>query len=104
MPRPVRCRRIAFQPDIVLFKPAGVPAVNLEIETLSVDEIEAIRLKDKEKLGQIESAKKMKVSQPTFNRIITSAREKIAKALTEGKAIKISGGNFKLIKRKLPNH
>ena len=35
----------------------------------------------------------MNVSRPTFGRIITSAHKKIADALVNGKAIKISGGN-----------
>jgi len=41
------------------------------------------------RLSQIEAAKKMNISQPTFNRIISSARQKVADCLVEGKAIKI---------------
>ncbi len=36
----------------------------------------------------------MDVSQPTFHRILTLARRKVAKALVEGKMIKIKGGDF----------
>jgi len=36
----------------------------------------------------------MQVSRQTFQNIIDSARKKIATALTQGKAIKISGGNY----------
>ncbi|PIQ98493.1 MAG: hypothetical protein COV64_01000, partial [Candidatus Nealsonbacteria bacterium CG11_big_fil_rev_8_21_14_0_20_39_9] len=53
------------------------------------DELEALRLCDLENLEQTEAAKKMKVSQSTLQRILTSAHKKIAEALIEGKAIKI---------------
>jgi len=57
---------------------------------LSLDEIEALRLCDLEGLDQVEAAKKMKISQATLCRILTSARKKVTEALIEGKAIKIS--------------
>ncbi|AST56635.1 DNA-binding protein [Thermoanaerobacterium thermosaccharolyticum] len=63
---------------------------------LTVEEFEAIRLKDLEGLEQEECAEKMKVSRPTFFRIIISAREKVADALVNGKAIKVEGGNYKV--------
>jgi len=43
-----------------------------------------------EGLDQVEAAKRMKISQATLCRILTSARKKVAEALIEGKAIKIS--------------
>jgi len=39
----------------------------------------------------------MKVSQPTFSRILKSAREKLADAVVNGKAIKIKGGDFEMV-------
>jgi predicted DNA-binding protein (UPF0251 family) len=36
----------------------------------------------------------MEVSRPTFQRILISAREKIADSLVNGKTLKIEGGNF----------
>ena len=57
-----------------------------------------MRLKDLESLEQEECAQKMKISQPTFHRLILSARKKIADAIINGKAIKIEGGNFKVIR------
>jgi len=56
---------------------------------LEHDEFEAIRLKNSEGLSQIDCAEKMKVSQSTFQRILTSANQKITEALVMGKAIKI---------------
>jgi hypothetical protein len=47
-------------------------------------------------MDQAEAAKKMDVSQPTFNRLIKSARKKIADAIVNGKAIKIEGGPCKI--------
>ena len=99
MPRPRRCRRVGFQPDVTYFKPAGVRMVDLEESILTVDEFEAVRLKDLEGLDQEIAAKKMNISQPTFHRLVLSARKKIADAIVNGKAIKIEGGNFEFIKR-----
>jgi len=72
-----------------------------EIE-LTVEELEAIRLKDLEGLEQEHGAEKMNISRPTFQRILTSARKKIAEALLGGKAIRIGGGNFELSLQQLP--
>jgi len=47
-------------------------------------------------MEQIEAAKKMDISQPTFNRLLASARKKIADALVNGKAIRIEGGIYKM--------
>ena len=61
----------------------------LEEVDLNVDELEALRFWDLNDLEQKEAAKKMKISQNTLQRILTSARQKVARALIEGKAIKI---------------
>jgi predicted DNA-binding protein (UPF0251 family) len=61
---------------------------------LSVEEAEAIRLKDIEELEQEDCAKRMSISRTTFARILNSARQKMADALLNGKAIRIEGGNF----------
>lgn len=96
MPRPQKCRWVKGEPDINYFKPMGVPMHSLEEVVLSVEELEAIRLKDLEGLEQEECADKMKISRPTFFRIIMSAREKVADALVNGKAIKVEGGNYRI--------
>jgi len=97
MPRPRRRRRVRFRPDITFFKPMGVKEAYLEESILTVDEFEAVRLKDMDGFDQEEAAKKMNISQPTFHRLITSARKKIADAIVKGKAIKIEGGDFKMV-------
>jgi len=96
MPRPVKCRRVSFMPGSTYFKPAGIPMRLLEENSVSVEEMEAIRLRDIDHLEQTECAAKMNVSRPTFQRILASARSKIADALINGKAITIEGGNFEI--------
>ena len=89
MARPRKIRRIRFNPEVVYFKPRGVPLQDLDEVELGHDEMEAIRLKNVKELDQHECAKKMDISQSTFQRILASANQKIAKALTKGMAIKI---------------
>ena len=97
MARPFKCRRVAFMPGVTYFKPAGIPLRALEELRLTVEEVEAIRLKDLEGLEQKEGAEKMNVSRPTFQRILTSARKQVSDAILNGKAIRIGGGNFQVI-------
>jgi predicted DNA-binding protein (UPF0251 family) len=78
-----------FNPRIIYFKPQGVPLKFLEVVLLTLEEMEAIRLKNIKDLDQIECAKLMKTSQSTFQRILSSAHKKIADALINGKAIEI---------------
>jgi uncharacterized protein len=100
MGRPPLCRRVGFVPSITFFKPAGIPLRDLEEICLSVEELEAIRIKDLEDLEQEQCAEKMNISRPTFVRIIDSARKKVAEALIKGKAIRIEGGNFEMVVRR----
>jgi predicted DNA-binding protein (UPF0251 family) len=74
----------------VYFKPRAVPLSIVKEVELGIDEMETLHLCDLEGLNQVEAAKRMKISQATLCRILTSARKKVAKALIEGKAIKIS--------------
>jgi len=96
MGRPLLWRRVNFIPPITYFKPAGVPLTALQEVCLSVEEAEAIRLKDLEGLEQEKCAERMSVSRSTFARVLASARQKMADALLNGKAIRIEGGNFEM--------
>jgi len=89
MARPKKQRMIRFDPNVTYFKPRAVPLSVLKEVNLEVDELEAIRLCDLKDCNQIEAAKKMGISQSTLQRILVSARRKVAEALIEGKAIKI---------------
>jgi len=95
MPRPIKFRRVEFFPEDTYFVPWGKPKCEIEEMLLKVEELEATRLKDIEKLTQEECAERMQVSRQTFQNIIDSARNKIAIALTEGRAIRIKGGNYR---------
>ena len=73
---------------------------DLKIATLTLEEVESLRLTNLKDLNQEAAAKKMDISQPTFNRLLESARKKITDALVNGKAIKIEGGCCKIVGRK----
>ncbi|HEY96139.1 MAG TPA: DUF134 domain-containing protein [Dehalococcoidia bacterium] len=94
MPRPRKCRRVENLPGTTYFKPAGIPMRMLEDVHLTIDEVEALRLKEIEDLDQETGAEKMGISRPTFQRILASARKKVANAVLNGKAIRIEGGIF----------
>mgnify|MGYP002539728212 FL=1 len=94
MARPTKWRKIEHLPAVPYFVPAENDLEGVETNTLLLEEVEAIRLRDLEGLDQAECAKRMEVSRPTFQRILLSAREKMADALVNGKSIQISGGNY----------
>lgn len=96
MPRPCKCRRVEQMPGFTCFKPSGVPLSELSEVVLSVEELEAIRLRDLVGLEHEDCAGKMSVSRPTFHRILAAARQKVARALVNGEALKVAGGNFQL--------
>lgn len=89
MVRPRKKRFIKVRPNVTYFKPRAVPLSALEEVDLHLEELEAIRLKDLKGLNQEESAKRMKISIATFQRMLNSAHKKVAEALTEGKSIAI---------------
>jgi len=92
MARPIKPRRILFDPNVIYFKPRGIPLSLLKEVDLDIDELEALRLCDLKNLEQIEAAQKMKISQSTLQRILTSAHRRVAEALIKGRAIKIRKG------------
>jgi len=89
MPRPKTPRCIRFSPNVFYYKPQGIPLRELEEVALGADECEALRLHDVVGLEQVEAAKKMNISQPTYARVLDSAYKKIADAIINGKAIRI---------------
>lgn len=101
MPRPKKNRFIQREPEVTYFKPRGIPLVYLEEMTLTMEEFEALHLHDVRDLKEALACKKMKVSRTTFHRILVLAQKKVAEALVYGKAIRIEGGNYKLLKGKV---
>jgi len=97
MVRPRRCRCIRITPVARLYKPQGVPAKQLQVIEIKDEELEALSLADAQGMEQEEAATLMNVSRSTFSRILAQARKSVARALTEGAALKIEGGNFQLL-------
>lgn len=89
MPKHKIPRCVCFNPGVTCFKPQGIPLRLLQEVILMPDEVEALKLYEVDCLEQTEAAKKMKVSQPTFARILGSANKKVADALIKGKAIRV---------------
>jgi len=89
MPRPKKYRCIRCKPHATYFKPRGIPLIDLDEISITMDELEAMRLADYEELYHEDAAKKMKISRQTFGRILQEAHRKVAECLLKGKALKI---------------
>lgn len=85
-----------FEPDVYYFKPQGIPLRELEEVVLLPDELEALKLYEVDGLEQVGASKKMKISQPTFARLLGSANKKIAEAIIKGKAILIEKKSYEI--------
>ena len=94
--RPPKERRVEKIPPVCQFKPVGVPIFAVDEMIISVEEMEALRLSDVEDLDQAGGAESMGVSRPTFHRILTKARQKIAKFLWEGRSLRVEGGAYRM--------
>ena len=90
MVRPRKKCRVSVDPRVDYFKPRGVPLRHLAHITLEVDELEALRLADHLGLNHEQAGNRMRVSRPTFGRIVARARQKVADALLHAKAIQIT--------------
>ncbi|HIJ90226.1 MAG: DUF134 domain-containing protein [Desulfobulbaceae bacterium] len=87
MPRPKKIRHCEGQRCGKAFKPARIPLAELSHIPLLQDELEALRLCDLQGLTQEQAGNKMGISRGTVQRILTSARHKVAQALVEGAAL-----------------
>jgi predicted DNA-binding protein (UPF0251 family) len=76
------------------FVPQGLPVTG-EV-SLTVEELEAIRLSDFEGLDQEAAAGMMGVSRHTFGRVLAGARAAIAEALVTSKTLRVEGGTFEI--------
>ncbi|MEM2123697.1 MAG: DUF134 domain-containing protein [Candidatus Bathyarchaeia archaeon] len=82
MPKPIA---VASQPMAEKFKPK--PGGEGDPVYLDIAEVEALRLIELEKLSFEEAGLRMGVSRNTVWRIVEAAREKLAKAIIEGREI-----------------
>lgn len=95
MPRQKKDRQICFEPANRIFRP---DMENSESAEITLEELEAMRLVDREGFDQNEAAVCMGVSRATFQRMLYSARYKLADGLLAGKNIVLSGGSYRLAK------
>lgn len=96
MARPPKCRIVDQEPSVTYFKPRGIPLRKLDEITLTVEGLEAIRLSDVNGLDQDAAAKRMGISRQTFGRILSKARNTVARSIVEGLGLKIEGGHYVL--------
>lgn len=97
MSKPKKLRHVQFPPGFLYFRPQEIPLAELQEIVLTLDEYEAIRLIDCDGLDRAQAAQKLGISRATCARIAEAAHGKVARALTEGKAIRIGGGRFTLL-------
>jgi predicted DNA-binding protein (UPF0251 family) len=90
MARPRKNCRVSVDPRVDYFKPRGIRLSELKHIALEVDELEALRLADYVGLTHEKAGNLMRISRPTFGRIVERARQKVADALLHGKAIQIT--------------
>ena len=93
--RPKKVRFIQKMPKTVQFSPRGKAGRPDEIE-LTLDQLEAIKLADYQGFDQSQAALVMRISRPSFGRILRAARKRMADALVNGKAIKIHMGDVQV--------
>jgi uncharacterized protein len=99
MARIKKSRLIQRAPSFGGFTPLGVQQSISKEVVVSYEEYEAFTLCDYELLKHEEAAGLMGVSRPTFTRIYSSARRKLAQALAEAATIRIEGGSVELATR-----
>ena len=91
-----RGKRGRFPKPVTIPTPAKIqkfiPQPTTTANTIIIEpaELEAIRLVDLEGLSQEQAGTKMGVSRGTIWRLVKSARQKVAQALTEGRPLTIS--------------
>jgi len=87
LPRPKKIRHCGCSIPGSVFKPTGTPLYELEQIRLQRDELEVLRLCDRDGLVQEQAGIRMGISRGTVQRLLASARKKVAQALVEGAAI-----------------
>lgn len=94
MARHRKARTVCALPDITEFNAAE----NGERITLTVDELETIRLIDYTGMTQKECARQMGVARTTVTSVYDSARRKIADAVINRSPVVIDGGDYTVCK------
>jgi len=97
MVRPRKHRCIRAMPVATFYKPRGMALHGMKTSVLPVEGFEAIRLVDSEGIPRRDAARMMRVSPATLCRILQEARTVIARALANGWALKIEGGDYRMV-------
>ncbi len=87
-------RWISEVPPIGSFVPEGCSLQDIGFISLTLEELETVRLVDLLELEQDEAAFYMGISRKALWNDLVSARKKIAAALVYGSGIKIEGGSY----------
>lgn len=95
-PKPRICRCPYWR---MAFKPTGYPMHEIEHIPLGRDELEALRLCDLLEKTQEAAARAMGISRGTVQRLVTSARFKVARALVKHCALVLDPDTSKEKKR-----
>ncbi len=96
MVRPRKWRKVCCLPENSVFGPLDRNVSQQDYIEMTVDEYETIRLMDLEGFTQEESAEQMNIARTTVQRIYNLARQKVADALVNGKALRIEGGDIEI--------
>lgn len=97
MGRQEKTRSVEFPPQNFRFRPESEKsdyAAGETSVTLRLDEFEAIRLTDKIGYDHTQASKIMGISRPTFTKLVSRARGKVAELIIDGKPLEISGGSI----------
>jgi uncharacterized protein len=97
--RPKKTRWIKCSPKERCFRPKCKKTSELIGITLTIDELEVLRLSYLEEWEQSKIAKGMKIHRSTVSRILSSANYKVTDALVNIKAIKVEGGCCEIVKK-----
>lgn len=92
MPRPRKHRNCREYEGDRVFKPRSIPMPQLEVLSLGVDELEALRLCDVEGMHQVLAGEQMGVSRGTVQRLLKNGRATLVRAVVEGAALMVRGG------------
>lgn len=103
MVRPRKKRKVGCMPRHQMFYPSTLNDQSGVI-TMSLEEYETIRLIDYNQQTQVECSETMGVARTTVQQIYADARLKLAKALIDGKALQIAGGDYELTHRHCHRH
>lgn len=93
MGRQIKTRSVESPPRFFRFTAEDAPTDKPQQQVqLHLDEYEALRLSDNLGYDHGEASRIMDISRPTFTRLLNRARAKMARFLTDGGELEITGG------------